>query len=358
MTAVRRYFYSPLESPSLRANSDMSCMQPALHASLKIARDLQLFEKWHEQGDGLVGCQSGLLVRILRHLEANYVLEQVSADTFKPSRFSLALLQPEVGEWITFLYDATIPCFHKAPWYLESTNYTNPSDLNNCIFQSAKGGFKGDFFQYYTENPREGAAFNTIMGSVVAAQTNWLDIIPVQEHILADADPDPSSPLIVDVGGNIGHDMEKVRLAFPDLASRFYLQDLPAVIARAKCPDPVHKIAHDFFQPQSVHGARVYYLHGVLHDWPDETAKQILLMLKGAMKCGYSKLLIHDHVIPEADVHPYTTSFDLGMMVLFAGKERTERKWRALLLSAGYSFVRIWRSPLAVQAIVEVELTE
>ncbi|KAL4867610.1 hypothetical protein BDV12DRAFT_209748 [Aspergillus spectabilis] len=356
---------SRLETPF--ETTERLCMnQPALGASLKVAKDVQLFERWHEQGDSvqdsnslaeMVGCQPGLLVRILRHLAANHVLEQVSGDTFKPSHFSIALAQPVIGEWITYLYDSAIPSFHKAPEYLRSTNYTNPTDPQDGIFQYAKGGYKGDLFQYYSENPREGAAFSQIMGGVIAAhQASWLDIISVPEHILADADPDPTSPLLVDIGGNIGHDLENFRVAYPDLASRLYLQDLPAVIERATCPDPVNKIAHDFFEPQPVRGARVYYLHAVLHDWADEPARKILTMLSGALKRGYSKLLVHDHVIPETDVHPHTTSFDLNMMALLAGKERTEVEWRVLLESAGYRVVRVWRSPLAVQGIVEAEL--
>ncbi|KAL5051318.1 hypothetical protein BDW71DRAFT_202502 [Aspergillus fruticulosus] len=64
--------------------------EPSLGASLKIVKDLKLLEKWHERGDGvedaktladMVGCQAELLVRILRHLLANHMLEEVSAGT-------------------------------------------------------------------------------------------------------------------------------------------------------------------------------------------------------------------------------------------------------------------------------------
>lgn len=79
-------------------------------------------------------------------------------------------------------------------------------------------------------------------------------------------------------------------------------------------------------------------------------------MLRHALKPGYSKLLIHDHVVPDKSAHPQTTSFNLTMMALAAGQERTETEFRTLLESSGYRLVRVWRSPLASQAIVEAEV--
>lgn len=97
-------------------------------------------------------------------------------------------------------------------------------------------------------------------------------------------------------------------------------------------------------------------MHGVLHDWSDEPARKILEMQKDAMKPGYSKLLIHDHIAPEALAHPHTTAYDLTMMVMVAGVERSEVQWKALLKSAGYKVLNIWTSPLAVQRVIEAEL--
>lgn len=77
-------------------------------------------------------------------------------------------------------------------------------------------------------------------------------------------------------------------------------------------------------------------MHGVLHDWPDERAREILRMQKEAMKHGYSRLLVHEHVVSEAQAHPHATAYDLTMMVKVASEERTESRWRELLRSAGY----------------------
>ena len=48
----------------------------------------------------------GGLVCLLRHLEANHMLQETSIGVFKPTKFTLALLQPVFGEWINHLYIA------------------------------------------------------------------------------------------------------------------------------------------------------------------------------------------------------------------------------------------------------------
>lgn len=48
----------------------------------------------------------GDLARLLRHLAANHMLQETSIGAFKPTKFTLALLQPVFGEWINHLYVA------------------------------------------------------------------------------------------------------------------------------------------------------------------------------------------------------------------------------------------------------------
>ncbi|OJI80340.1 hypothetical protein ASPTUDRAFT_937004 [Aspergillus tubingensis CBS 134.48] len=313
---------SRLETPWERI-SRMCMGEPSLSASLKVVKDLQLFEKWHANGDearsgdeltALVNCDRDLLGQILRHLATNHILIEPTAGVFKPTTFSLSLLQPVFGEWISYLFDVGIPVLHKTPEFLQKTGYKNPTDPKDVAFQYAKD-YRGDMFDYFTSHPREGASFNHVMGGVMAHQAGWLEIIPAENFMNGS---DPNGPMVVDVGGNIGHDIEKFRQVYPETAQRLYLQDLPAVVKFAKCPDPVNKMAHDFFQPQPV---------------------------LDAMKPGYSRLLVHDHVMPEKDAHPHATAYDLTMMALLAGVERTETQWRDLLSSVGYRVVKVWQSP-------------
>ncbi|KAK3940206.1 O-methyltransferase-domain-containing protein [Diplogelasinospora grovesii] len=332
-----------------------TCMgQPALGAALKVGKDLELYEKWQERGNVemnfqqlskmLPDCEPALLYRILRHLASNHVLQETSIGVFKPTALSMSFTNPVFGEWINHLYDATLPIFYKMPIYLAQNGYRNPVDPTNG----------GDMFHYYQAHPVEGASFDHVMGGVMANQARWVDIFP--SKTLIDTAKGGDSPLVVDVGGNIGHDIDKFRETHPETAARLYLEDLPQVVARSKCPDTVNKLGYDFFTPQPIKGARAYYMHGVLHDWSDEPARKIPEMQRDALTPGYSTLLIHDHIAAEQLAHPHATAYDLTMMVMVAGGERTEADWRKLLSSTRYKVVKIWNSPLAIQGIIEAEL--
>ncbi|KAL4947738.1 S-adenosyl-L-methionine-dependent methyltransferase [Aspergillus filifer] len=342
------------------------CMtEPALGSCLKVARDLHLFERWHEIGEDAVcsaedlshrvGCDEFLLRRILRHLVANDLISEPSPGSFQQSMFSKSLLKPVFGDWINYLYDATIPCFYRAPEFLAKTGYQNPTDPSDGILQYTKG-FKGNLFEYYDTHKEEGKVFNNMMGGVMAEQAGMLDIFPFER--LDDGQPgDSTTALLVDVGGNVGHDIKKFLSHHPEHAPRLVLQDRSDVISLAKCPSTVQMLVHDFFAPQPIKGARAYYLHGVIHDWADPPARTILGHLRDAMTLGYSKLLVHDHVLPDRDPHPQATAYDLTMMVNVSAFERTEQMWVKLLGSVGFRVVKIWSSPLATQSVIEAEAT-
>lgn len=136
------------------------------------------------------------------------------------------------------------------PEYLATTGYRNPTDPTDGVFQYVKDSKGIDLFQYYDGNPKEGNSFNNVMGGVMAHQAGWLDIFPHNTLL----DSDNTTPLLVDIGGNVGHDMERFRQAHPETANRLYLQDRADVVKISKCPDPVNKMGYDFFTPQPIKG--------------------------------------------------------------------------------------------------------
>lgn len=54
---------------------------------------------------------------------------------------------------------------------------------------------------------------------------------------------------------------------------------------------------YDSSTPQPVKGVRIYFMHNVLHGWPDDLATMILKNDASAMGKGYSGLLIHGDLI-------------------------------------------------------------
>ena len=133
--------------------------------------------------------------------------------------------------------------------------------------------------------------------------------------------------------------------AFPDLT--LVVQDLGANVESGKATaiqlsaDVAFRIAfqeHNFFTPQPVHGAEVYLLRMILHDWPDDDAVVILRHLASAMSRA-SRLVIMDTVLPRPGSIPSVQermlrARDMTMLEVFNSLERDEEDWRQLLATA------------------------
>lgn len=105
-------------------------------------------------------------------------------------------------------------------------------------------------------------------------------------------------------------------------------------------------------------GARIYYMHDILHDWPDEKCQEILRALKSAMRPGYSKIFLNESILPDKNCPSHWAAGDINMMAILAGKKRTWSDWAELIASTDMSCVRIWESPFAwdEDGIIEIML--
>ncbi|KAK7454351.1 hypothetical protein CaCOL14_005526 [Colletotrichum acutatum] len=340
--------------------------QSAVTAGIKIIKDLNLMMKWKEQGfvpmtsiqlAGLVGsCDPQLLHRFLRSLAANGLMEQVPIEKFKPNQFCMELAKPDFHTLTNFYYVTGHRAYGTLPDHLAEKGYKDPSDPADTILRKSTG-HNGDLWSFLSENPKIGEMFNIVQKASTNKEPPWMDMYPHRN--LVDGS-DPSLPLLVDIGGGIGHDLSRFYKAYPNEGSRLYLEDLQSVISDAKnkalLPDTVKQVEYSFFEPQPVKHARAYYMHHIIHDWPDHSALKILEMQKGAMKPGYSRLLIHDQVLDDGKSQLNTTAFDIAMMVYLSGKERTEKQWLALLDSAGLRVIKFWRKPPDYFSVIEVEI--
>lgn len=62
---------------------------------------------------------------------------------------------------------------------------------------------------------------------------------------------------------------------------------------------PDFQAAHDFFQPQPVKDASVFFLRHIIHDWPDTYARKILKRLRASAGPS-TKLILCDYLVPYA----------------------------------------------------------
>ena len=103
-------------------------------------------------------------------------------------------------------------------------------------------------------------------------------------------------------------------------------------------------------------GARAYFFHYVLHNWSDHLAVSILRNTASAMKPGYSKLFLKEHILPETNCPLLQTWADLHMMAGHSAGERSEKQFRELLELAGLEVVKFWYAEGNTDGVVEVML--
>jgi hypothetical protein len=245
------------------------------------------------------------------------------------------------------------------PYYFKDRNYQNPTDKDDSAFMYSYNT-KLHYFQWLEQPGMEERhkAFGRHM-SFKDMGKKWFDPSNVNVQEIFENPTDPNAALMVDVGGSIGHDLIGFHQQYPDIPGRLILQDLPAQIEKidkSTFPSAIEAMGYDFFTPQPIQGAKAYYLHMVLHDWPDESCEKILSNIIPAMSKGHSKILLNELVIPDKGANWFGTSVDILMMVVHSAQERTETDWRKLLARVGLKITKIWDCSGAPQKIIEAEL--
>ncbi|KAE8131158.1 S-adenosyl-L-methionine-dependent methyltransferase [Aspergillus pseudotamarii] len=345
---------------------------PSLVAGLQLLQDLGIWTKWTEadrQNQGAArtldellnwahtACEPNLLRRFLRHIAALYVIQEVGVDTWQPTPASLALGAQEThaSEVIKAGLDHSIPCGSNLARFLAKNGYKEPLDIPS--FDNYRDVFGRDFFSYVQDHPEAGGSFQGVMTAVTQYKMPWTDVYDTQPLV---AGADLTKPLFVDVGGAQGLDAQRLLDRHPDLpADILIVQDLPEVVTthgKEKLDSRVRKMAHDFFQPQPITGARAYFFHAVPHDWPNADVARMFAEVKKVMTPGYSKLLIYEIMLPAQGATHLMTTLDLALMSCTSGLERTEEAWRALLKEGGFKVMSISRHPMAVEGVIEAEI--
>ncbi|PWY64783.1 S-adenosyl-L-methionine-dependent methyltransferase [Aspergillus sclerotioniger CBS 115572] len=295
--------------------------------------------------------------RIMKHLGAiNAVIETENGE-YACNNFSHTLAHTKYADSFPVFMDCFYPTIFAIPKFLQQTNYRNPTNNHHSPFQLGIHTTH-TFFEALADNPVLSAQFNNHMSIYHKGRTSWMDpgFYPV-DQLQGDCPLGKEDIFLVDVGGGKGHDLNELCTKWPTIPGRLILQDLPAVIAEATDLHPsIECMAHDFFTEQPVKGARAYFLHSILHDWPDDDCLQILAPLKAAMVPGVSRLLINENVVTDHKAPWYVTSLDLILMADFAGTERTEAQWRGLLTEAGFRVVKIWTADRWSESLIECEV--
>jgi hypothetical protein len=175
----------------------------------------------------------------------------------------------------------------------------------------------------------------------------------LEARAIADAYPFPDNATVVDIGGGHGTLLAVLLSAYPTLNGRLF--DQPAVVSAAERIFAEAGVAAragweggDFFTAVST-GGDFYVLKSVLHNWDDEDAGRILGCCRRAM-APHARLLLAERILPIDNTASEAALFDINMLVVLGGRERTEAEYRQLLARSGFALSRMiqTKSPLSL----------
>ncbi|SPJ72164.1 related to O-methyltransferase [Fusarium torulosum] len=303
-----------------------------------------------------IGADPVLLGRMMRHLAAMGHINETGHDEYQPTGFSKSLSIPMMGNGLIGLTCTTGAASLKFHEYSRKRGWQNPTDSKDTALMYAYNTDQ-DMFSWI-QSQGYITQFNDHMAGYRPSPWMSTGRYPVEQRLIDGADKSPTAPFWVDIGGCLGRDLSDLRRYYQHIPGLLILQDLPHVICQVKKMHlPFHAMEHDFFTEQPIKGSRAYYMHSILHDWPDDVCQKILAHITSAMKPGYSKLLIHEQIIPTTNASWETTARDIMMMTMFCAQERSETDWRRLLEGkAGLRVSKIWRLDLPDECLIECEL--
>lgn len=102
-------------------------------------------------------------------------------------------------------------------------------------------------------------------------------------------------------------------------------------------------------------GADVDVLKSVVHDWDDHEAIAILARCRAAL-APQAKLLLVEAIVRPMNEADQVKFFDLRMLVMNGGRERTASEFEDLCTAAGFRLSRIVATPSRFSVIEAVPI--
>ncbi|RDX95416.1 putative O-methyltransferase 3, partial [Mucuna pruriens] len=253
---------------------------------------------------------------------------------------SLLLLKNHPMSVTPFLQANLDPIMTK-PWY-QFSNWFKTGD--RTPFETAHGMLLWD---YADREPKHNQLFNDAMESDARLITSL--VIEKCKGVFMGLES------LADVGGGTGTMAKAIAKSFPQI--QCIVLDLPHVVAGLQGSENLKYVGGDMFEV--IPSADAILLKSILHDWNDEECLNILKKCKEAItrEGKKGKVIIIDMVMDDErrDDESVETQlfFDMLMMVLVTGKERSKKEWVKLISSAGFIDYKI-TPVLGLRSVIEI----
>jgi O-methyltransferase/methyltransferase family protein len=196
--------------------------------------------------------------------------------------------------------------------------------------RTGRSGFEASFGQnlhsYLADRPEAGAKFLRAMN---AGSSFFADVPRVYDFA--------GCRRIADLAGGSGLLLSTVLAAAPDAHGVLFDRPHMLPVARdhltATVPGRFDLAEGDLFDAVPG-GSDVYLLSRILQDWDDDRCVTLLTNVRKAMADKDSRLLVVERVIPDGGTGILPQLFDLHLLVMAGGRERTLDGYRRLLDAA------------------------
>lgn len=275
-------------------------------------------------------CDSEALRQVLQHMVIKGVFEEPEPGRFSLNEAAKGLLNPAqrigldlngIGGRMTHAWPSLLSYLRTgAPAYHEV--------------------FGLPFWEDLEAHPEIAASFDALIGPLGHGLPNPnFDLAGGWERVRT----------VVDVGGGTGAMLAEILRIRPQVHGT--LLDLPRTVGRsneifrsAGVTDRVTNIGQSFFDPLPA-GADVYLLRGVLNNWPDPEAIELLRRCAEAAR-PQGRIVILKSVSDEGDKGEFPVS-----ALFVGGKERTVAEFRVLADRAGLAVLAAERQPSGYFAV-------
>ena len=204
-------------------------------------------------------------------------------------------------------------------------------------------------FEFTDSNPLYREVFNQAMSSYSSIQTAWVtDALDGYNFSNVNT--------VCDVGGGQGHLLCSLLVKYPHIKGTVI--ELDSVIKnndllwaeKMGVKDRCSYVGGNMFS--KVPAADAYIMKMILHDWSDDECVKVLSNIYNAASEN-GRILIAEHLVPGPEEPHFSKLFDIHMMCVATGKERTVEEYADLLKKTGWNHADTFQSQSGLMGIIE-----
>lgn len=296
----------------------------ATAAKLNVAADLKDDARSARQLSELVKANPNTLYRLLRALASMGIFEETPDGNFANTAASELLLDDAPGSL------RNIAILYGEGWLWNAYGQLSYSiESGKQPFQHVHGQ---TLYDYLKQDEPAATVFNKAMSAF--SETEASAILKAYNFSLKNT--------VVDVGGGEGSLVAALVQANPGLSGIVFDLSPSAHSETTSTPkkdSPNITYSYGDFFDEVPSGGDLYLVKSVLHNWDNASCIRILKNCRKAMTSN-SGLLVLERIVPTGNEKSDAKLFDINMLVMTGGMERTQDEYRKLFAAAGFTLTK------------------